>query len=146
VGFQLPRVTYTLDFTDTELDGLEVKARSAPLGMMLRLGSMVDEIGAAPQTEDAEMVRGAMGKLQSLIEMYATVLASWNLEDEDGAPVPASVDGMLTLDPRHLMMIIKAWQQAVTAAPDPLSEPSSNGAPSEALSLPMEPLSASLAS
>lgn len=155
MGFKPPRKIYTLDFEGTELHGLEVRACAASVGMMLELGSMVEGFDGVPDVEDVEampesqqagLVRNSMSSLRAIVEMYVTVLRSWNYEDEAGAPVPATVEGMLTLDPSHLMMIIKAWQQAVVAVP-PASSPTSNdGALSEVLRLPMEPLSESQAS
>lgn len=155
MGFTPPRKVYLLDFADTELDGLEVRAKSAPLSMMLQLGASADSFNNVPDVADvAEMdaarqlalVSGSMGQIRAVVDMYAQVLVGWNLTDDDGAPVPATVDGLLTLDPPHLMMIIRAWQQAVSAVP-PASSPTSNvGAPSEVPPLPMEVSSVSLAS
>lgn len=155
MGFQPPRKTYILDFEGTELDGLEVKARSAPLGMMLELGKLADGFGSTPDVEEIaglseqeqiSMVRGSMDSLRSIVELYAQVLVSWNYEDEHGQAVPATVEGMLTLDPPHMMMIIQAWRQAVVAVPPASSPTSSAGALSEVPPLPMAPLSTGLAS
>jgi hypothetical protein len=155
MGFTPPRKVYVLDFADTELDGLEVRAKSAPLGMMLQLGASADSFNGVPDVgEMAELdearqlalVKGSMTQLRAIVDMYAGVLVGWNLTDDDGQPVPATADGLLTLDPPHLMMIIRAWQQAVAAVP-PASAPTSNaGAPSEVPPLPMAALSTSLAS
>lgn len=155
MGFQPPRKTYVLDFEGTELDGLEVKARSAPLGMMLELGGLADgfqgvpdveDVEAMPEAEQVKMVRGSMDALRSIVELYAQVLVSWNYEDPDGEQVPATVAGMLTLDPGHMMMIIQAWRQAVVAVPPASAPTSSAGALSEVPPLPMAPLSESQAS
>lgn len=156
MGFQAPRRVYTLDFADTELDGLTVKTTSAPIDMLLRMGSLVDAVGGAPdpealaalpQDEQVKAVAGFMGTIESLVKSYAGVLISWDLEDAAGQPVPATEAGLRTLDPAHLMLIIRAWQQAVAEVPAPLDGASTGGSPLEALStLPMEPLSQSLAS
>lgn len=155
MGFTPPRKVYVLDFAETELDGLEMRARSAPLGMMLQLGASADHfegvpspeaMAALPDAEKLRLVKGSMGKLHELVDMYSQVLVSWNYEDENGQPVPATAAGLLTLDPPHLMLIIRAWQAAVAAVP-PGSAPTSNaGGPSEVPPLPMAVTSPSLAS
>lgn len=156
MGFTPKRKIYVLDFEgDDELDGLEVRAIAAPIGMVLELGAAVDDVQDTPDPETAAalppaaktaMVKRSMAQLQTVIDMYARVLVSWNYVDERGEEVPATAEGMLTLDPAHLMKIIRAWQQAAAQVPVPLSGPSSSGGPSLVASLPMETSSASLAS
>lgn len=151
-AFTPKRRIYVLHFEgDDELEGLIVRARSAPIGMMLELGEMVEEVRELPLGEDAgeaqgEAVGASLAVLRKVIDLYAKVLVSWNYHDDNGQPVPATAEGMATLDPAHLMRIIRAWQQVVAEAPAGLGNASSGGERSAALPLPMEPLSPSLAS
>ncbi len=148
-GFEPPTREYTLDFTGTELDGLEVTARSAPIGMVLELGSMVDAMVELPDLTEldgqapAEQVRRvgkSMTVLSKIITMYSGVLLRWNYTLR-GEAQPATEAGMRTLDPAHVMMIVKAWQAAVTMVPAELGKELSSGETSPELSIPMEPLS-----
>ncbi len=150
MGFTTKRKVYVLDFA-----GLEVRARSTTLGRMLDMGDMVDAAGddldvdalaAMPAAAQKKLVGERMAGMRRIIDDFAAVLVSWNLEDDDGRPIPATTEGLRTLDPGELMTIIRTWQRVVADAPAPLPGPSSSGAPSLEGSLPMEALSPSLAS
>ncbi len=153
-GFTPKRRVYVLDFEGTDLDGLEVRTRSAPIGMMLALGELLDQAGAVPdqaalaglaQAEQMRKMAGFMKQIRAAVDRFATVLLGWNLTDEQGGKVPATVEGLLTLDPGELMLLIRTWTSVIAEAPAPLPQPSSSGGPSLEGSLPMEPLSESLA-
>jgi hypothetical protein len=153
VAFTPGRVLYELDFTGTELDGLTVVATGTTIGGLLGMSDMIDGMGELPDLDDdtaspekVARFAGAMAQLRRLVETYAEVLVSWDLELPAGQPVPATAEGMMRLIPRHMMMIIKAWQTAVSQVPDDLGKDSPGGAPSPVASLPMEPLSGSRAS
>jgi hypothetical protein len=156
VAFTPPELLYELDFTGTELDGLTVQARSADIGWVLNLSAMLEGMGDMPDpdAEDAETLTpakaarygAAMESMRRLVVDFARVLHSWDLEIPAGTPVPATVEGLHQLNVRHLMMIIKAWKQAVSEVPADLGKDSPGGAPSPVASLPMEPLSESRAS
>lgn len=160
MGFTPNGKIYVLDFEgDSELDGLEVRCRSVPIGAMLAMGDMLeaatqsldvdapaDETPAARQIRETRAATEQVRSMRPLLEAYASVLVSWNLELTPGVPTPATFDGLVQLDPAQVMRVITAWQRAVSDVPAPLPGPSSSGSPSPALSLPMEPLSPSLAS
>lgn len=154
MAFTPPETIYVLDFAGTELDGLTVEARSSDIGGVLALSEMIDGMGDVPDPEDAASVTPeklaryakAMGLLYKIIDTYSRVLVSWDLEIPAGNPVPATAEGMHRLNTRHLMMIVKAWQQAVSQVPADLGKDLPGGGPSPEASLPMEPLSPSLAS
>jgi hypothetical protein len=142
-GFKRKSKIYRLDFTDTALDGLTVRARSAPIGLFMHLGTLADELdGMGDEPDMAAMMR----TIQELVDVFAQVLVSWDLLDDDDQPVPADAAGLLTLDVEELMFIITAWQNAVAAVAPPLPDASNAGLPSLAESMPMEPLSQSQAS
>jgi hypothetical protein len=155
MGFKPPRRVYLLDFTDTDLDGLEVYARGMSVGALLDTGEGLDaianmpdpaELEKLPQAEQARRAAPLMRRSTALYEVFAQHLVSWNYEDEHGQPVPATLDGLRTLDQAHAQAIIRAWREAVAAVP-PASSPTSNaGAPSEVPPLPMAVSSVSLAS
>ncbi len=145
---RLKRTVYTLDFADTELDGLTVKATGAPIGTLLDLIGMIDlaERLGASTTADAEAGPEALRAVGELLAGFAKVLRSWDLEDDDGTAVPATLEGLRTLEMRHAMLVISTWAGAASAVPAPLSSGSSGGQPPPELSIPMELGSPSLAS
>ena len=138
MGFVPPTTVYRLEF-EGHYAGLEVRMRAARLGIVFDTQGLMDIDPANVRPEDAE-------KAARLIELVADHLASWNVETEDGTPVPASLEGLKAQEMPMIGLLFSEWQRAMTEVPGPLSRPSSSGAPPESLSLPMEPLSpASLA-
>lgn len=148
MGFTPKRTVYTLDFTDTELDGLVVKARSVSVGDLLEFTAMADLAERLTGGEEAQAADGkeVMRVVGDLLGNFADVLREWNLVDEDGNAVPRTVEGLRSLEFRHAMLIITTWTRAASDVPVPLSSGSSGGAPPLELSIPMDASSASQAS
>jgi hypothetical protein len=132
MGFQSKRKTFKLIFSDPESEGLEVKAKSPTMDDFLTLQGMAG-------------VEVSMPKFAELIEIFGKSLTGWNVEDE-GVPVPATVEGARTLEPEFLLEIMDAWMDAVNGVDVPLEQPSEDGGPSLVASIPMEALSESQAS
>jgi len=139
-GYVRKRRVYRLQFEDEELDGLVVKVRSASVGRLLEFMRFLAGLSGDDLTADD------VEKFAGLFESFADVLQEWNVEDEDGRPVPATLEGVRSQDGDFVMDIMRVWFQAVTQPPAPLPATSSAGAPSAAPPLPMEPLSPSRAS
>jgi hypothetical protein len=133
VGFTVPRKIFKLVFAEEDLVGMEVRARSIPLGDFLRVTEL------AEYAENASGVE-ALTKISELFSSFVFALESWNLQTEDGDPIPASVDGLYRLDFDLAMSIIMAWLGAMSAVPDPLAGRSSDGGRSLEASIPMAPL------
>lgn len=149
MGYKRKAKVYKLVFTDPELDGLEVRARSITLADLLNVTRL-----QALQTMSEQ-------DINDLLVYFAKALVSWNVElpaaddDTDGdggkdappaVPVPATLDGMLELDWPLMNAIMMAWADAIAGVPAPLPSGSPSGGPSLEQSIPMEPLSASRAS
>jgi hypothetical protein len=123
---------FLLEFAEAEFDGLEVRMRPSTVGELLEM---------------SEFDRSNKTELKAMFERFAEALLSWNLEDDNGVPVPATVDGIKSQDVDLILAIIAAWQSARTGdVSAPKEPPSSVGLPSLVESLPMEPLSPNLAS
>ncbi|HZN70561.1 MAG TPA: hypothetical protein VFC00_02590 [Micromonosporaceae bacterium] len=129
MGFVNDR-TYKLVFADPEFAGLEVRARSISIRKML-------EIAKFDRNDLDE------GQVELLLATFAKALVSWNLEEPEGEPVPATLDGLYAQDIGFVMQIIFAWMEAVAAVPTPLREKLSGGKQFPEVSLPMETLSPS---
>jgi len=140
VGYVRKRRVYRLRFEDEELDGLVVKVRSASVGRLLEFMRFLAGLSGDDLTADD------VEKFAGLFESFADVLQEWNVEDEDGRPVPATLEGVRSQDGDFVMAIMRVWFQAVTQPPAPLPATSSAGGPSAVPPLPMEPLSPSRAS
>lgn len=135
-GYKAKRKTILLDFTGTEHEGLEVRTRQPSMDALISLTRLARKID--PAALDPEVV-------SEMLDRFAPMLVGWNLEDDDG-PVPATRAGLGDQDPDLSSAVVLAWVEGVAGVPAPLARPSTAGSPSEAVPLPMEPLSPSLAS
>lgn len=124
--------TYKLTFEDPELEGLEVRARSASVAQFMELSEL-----------KGSETREAVGKM---FDVFAAALVSWNLEDGNGVTLPMTVDSLYAQDFGFAMSLVTAWMGAVADIPGPLGEAVNSGVISLAPSLPMEPLLPSRAS
>lgn len=139
MGFRIKRKVFRLHFKDDDLAGLEVLARSLNTGQFLEM-----EQAKAERAEGG--VRGK-GGTERMLELFAEQLVSWNAEDEDGVPVPATMAGIRSQDLDLSLKIIDAWTDAIAGVSTPLPVTSSAGQPSALeASIPMDVPSESLAS
>lgn len=136
MGYQRKK-RYHLVFDDEEFDGLEVTTKPVPLGVYLRMKALI----LAEITEEV---------IEELFGEFAKILDSWNYEDDDGHPVPATYEGLRSLDIEFAKAIVRAWNAAMTAVAEvddaPLPEASDDGAESVEASIPMVSPSESQAS
>lgn len=131
MGFVVKRTIFDLIFTDPDLEGIRVSAGSIDTGTFLDMTSTMS--GGVTQ-EDISAVR-------KLFTQFSTVLESWNLEEEDGTVIPATIEGMYSLEFPFTIRLIKAWLSTVGSIPDPLESRSTSGETSLEGSMPMETLS-----
>lgn len=135
-GYRRKRKQLRLSFTgQPDLEGLEVVVRSLPLGEYLEL------TGRGDTPRDGDGVR-------ELFQSFATNLVSWNLQEEDGTPVPATREAVYAEDNDLMLTVASQWMDAMAGLVkgDPLRESSPSGGPSLEASIPMAELSQSLAS
>lgn len=132
MGYQRKRKTYSLTFEGTDYDGLTVRIRGASVeqyARALRLQNVAEE------NEDS---------IRELLGLFAEALIDWNLEDEQGAPVPTTLQAVLDEDLEMVLAMVSGWLGAIGGVPAPLEQSSPGGGPSPEVSIPMAPLSASL--
>jgi hypothetical protein len=122
-----------LIFEDPEMEGLEVRVRKPSMGILVKAAAL-------------QGVRLGPDQFTDLLTDFAACLESWNREDEDGEPVPATLEGLLTEEDDFLGEVIDAWITTLSGVDAPLEKPSGDGDPSLVASIPMAPLSASQAS
>ncbi len=136
-GFKRPRKIYKLVFADDEMNGLEVRCRSVSINTMLELTALADLGNKRP----GEYSSDDLQRVDAVFVAFATALESWNLQDEDGAPVPATLDGVRAQDIDFINVVIKAWMERVAGISVPLGPSSTDGVRSLEASIPMETLS-----
>lgn len=124
------------------LHGLEVTTKGLSIEGLVEMTRAGEEITRAP---DVDAKVAAAGKL---LAGFSGRLVAWNLEEDDGTPVPATAEGVADQDMQLMVDLITAWMDAVASVDTPLPSASPNGATSATApvmeaSLPMVPLSPS---
>ncbi|MFB4273027.1 hypothetical protein [Nonomuraea sp. GTA35] len=141
-GYVRPR-TLLLRWEDGEFAGLEIRARRASLETFFRFAPILD--GGI----DVSNPKGREEFLGLALE-FGTYLVSWNVQEEDGhgnkTPVPCTPEEFVASDPRFFREVLDQWAEAIAGVPVPLDSRSPGGEPFPEASLPVEPLSPSLAS
>lgn len=128
MGFK--RKSLVLEFgEDTEFAGLSMRMKRLSIDDLftiadLRSGLTLDEAGRK--------------KLHDLADKVSAGILSWDYEDENDQPIPATKDVLRSEDASMLMAIAKAWMNAATAVSGPLPQPSTDGGQSLEQSMPME--------
>lgn len=134
-GYRRPRVKVTFGEGKGDMEGFWFRFRRPSIADLVSL-SGVDDLESGTFTDrDMEIV-------DSVYETLAGRIVEWNLETEDGAPVPVSAEAIAEQDIEFVMELVKAMVGEYDV-PDPLPVPSSVGQrwAEEAL-IPMEILSA----
>lgn len=136
MGYVRKKKVFVLNFEDEDLEGLVVKATTVSTEQLLEIEGSLSQIKKVDKD-----------KVREILSTFAKVLVSWNLEDEEGAPVPCSLDGLLGQDFEFVLAILYGWIEGVSSVAAPLDKKSSNGVKSHLesslLDMPMELLSAS---
>lgn len=145
-GFKPRRTLYRLDFTDTELDGLEITARGSSMAELLEVMEAADGIEDLKELDEKQDAAKIAGQFREMVAPFARKLHSWNVIDDDDNPVPASLDGLLTQELDFVVAVITAYGKAMTQAPPPLPASSPSGASSPEEAAAMAELSKSLES
>lgn len=133
MGFRPQRKQYRITFPDShDLHGLEMTARGMAVGELLGLTETHRAVTTGQDTATK------LKAVSALLDTFARALQEWNLDDDDGNPVPPDRAGLDSLDFDQLLSGITAWVQAISVVPGPLGKPSTpTPMPPE---IPMEPL------
>lgn len=127
MGFRIQRRTCVLEFDPEkfpEYEGAEVHCRlDIDTEAFLELERLQSAI-----TDDA-----ANGeKVRAMLGFFAdNIVESWNLEDENGDPLPITLDTLMAMPPKLTLNLIPLWKAAAVGIDAPLEAPSPNGELSE---------------
>lgn len=104
--------TMAVTFDGGPLEGLELTVQQrVPIGLLMSIGN----------ADNAETVR-----------LFAKQLVDWNVEDDEGNPVPLTLKAVGEhIDVEDIRLIIDAWTEAMTSPRAPLETPPSDGGDSE---------------
>ncbi len=110
MGFKVPRRKLQISFDEGhEYFGAEVELTlDMPIGLMFDMRTL--------EADDPE----------EATRLFADqVLASWNLEDDDGEPIPPDYQGARTVPSAFMTTLMKRWSEEATTVPAPLDQTSS---------------------
>ena len=110
MGFKVPRRTAIVTFEEGhDYHGAEITLNlDVPLAFLFEF----------------ERVR-AQDPEASVRMFVESILAAWNVEDDNGDPVPATYEGARTQPPAFIRALMERWVAEGTVAPAPLEQPSS---------------------
>lgn len=156
-GYKRDKPVFLLKFEGEQFDGLEITAKSLPLGQFFALQRMQERANADPDVAEA------------VVRKLAGVLISWNLLGDDDEAVPCEFavcivsgkpggpdqpcshcqnggedvpaceyTGLVALDMPFVLAIFGAWMEAMAAVPNHSSTASNGGGTSLEQSIPMD--------
>lgn len=135
MGSRRTPTLYKLTFDDTtNAPGFEITLKSLTIKERRELSTLVGE-------GDTEM-----DVVARTCELLARQGVSWNREDEEGNPLPLTVESLMDEEPALIIDISVKWQQAIFGVSIPLDSDSPSGETSEVESILTEIPSESLAS
>jgi hypothetical protein len=133
MGYKPARTLYRLKFEDHP--GLEVVAKSTSVERLMGLMGLVEKVGDL----DEAAIATNFGLVEQVLRGFAEILHSWNVEDDDDTPIPATYEGLITQELPFVMEVVNAAVEAISTAPPPLPKNSSADPTLEA-SIPMTPI------
>ncbi|HET7846937.1 MAG TPA: hypothetical protein VFL72_05545 [Acidimicrobiia bacterium] len=136
MGFKKESTIFKLEFEDPAYSGLEVLAKSVPTGDFLDLMDAAAKMDLTSKTFSPDDLKA----VKILIEGFGRALVSWNLEDDDDEPVPATIEGVRGQELPFLLPIVTSWMDAVAGVSADLGKESSSGETSPEVAIPMAPL------
>lgn len=122
--------TLSLTFDEsTEFDGLRVRVRRPSIRQVTDWYSL--------DTKD-DSANLAVDKIGQAVQLLAALLVDWNLEDEQGIPVPVTAEGVWSQDAPLIGRILGEAMKASLGVSAPLADSSLSGVPFPEASIPME--------
>lgn len=117
-----------------DLAGLEVRMKRPSVDQLMRVSQLMSLRGK----DDADLTDTDREQIDGLFDLIAAHLLGWNLEEEGGAPVPATAQALRGQDVALVYGVIGSWMDAAAGVSAPLAPPSSGGNPSLEDSIPTQ--------
>ncbi len=121
-GYRRKNTTTVVHFADDRYADLHIIMKAASMKTMLtalELAAKLERMGENPTA--------GVGTMRQLMELFASKLVQWNLLDENGDPVPPTVDGLLECDPSEAIDMVMAWADTALGVDAPLDPTSVAG-------------------
>lgn len=133
MGFKPQSKPLHLTFSDPEFEGLEISMRRVTVGQYRHILKVREDVDEADAVDE-------------MLTLFVSSVHSWNLEDDQGATLPHTVDALNDLDYAFVDAVVETWMSELGGNSTPLPESSPAGEQSPVASIPTETLSASRAS
>src|SRR5215471_17532234 len=106
---------------DHDLHGLEVTTKGLSIERLFKMTRLAQGLGAnnTPDTQAETATK--------LFTEFAKCLISWNLEEEDGTPIPPTAESVCDQDMGFMIGLVFAWMDAVAGVDNPLPQNSNSG-------------------
>lgn len=118
MGFRMERTVYDLPFEGTALEGLKITVRAMTMEQRMRV---FFDLGVTKE----DSVEVARAKQDERYALFIGHIVSWNIEDENGEPVPVTIEDLFRVaEPEQVGTITGIWSSGRTSVPAPL-EPAS---------------------
>lgn len=115
MGYKRTPTIFTLTNVDGN-EGLIIRMKSLKIGKLRRLIAIIES-----DNEDLTKF------LDEVFELLTDGLVSWNLEEEDGEPVPADREGVESLEMQLILGLLGDWIDKMTGAGADLGKDSKSG-------------------
>lgn len=112
MGYRKIPTIYTLNEFE-KYPGLEVRFKGLKLGRMRKFISMSEDEAA--------------NNVDEILGLVVEGLVSWNLEDENGIPVPTTMEGIDDQELDFVLEIFNAWADKMMGISDDLGKGSTSG-------------------
>lgn len=129
MGYQ--RKTLKLVFEDKP--DLVVYVRSVNVRRVLHLMQLADTLSGGQFANLTE----AQKVIDELFGAFAERVTSWTLEDDDGEPLPVSLDSLLDWDFDEALEMVLAWIQKATSVTVPTAPGTATGPDPVEMTIPM---------
>lgn len=129
MGYKREAKAFKLKFEDASFDGLEVTAKSLNVEQFMRVTELLPATGNVKEDNT---------NMDALFNIFTEALVDWNLEDEDGKPVPKTVEGVKSQEHSFMIQVAISWITAIGDVEQNLGKTSNPGVNME--QLPMETL------
>jgi len=130
MGFKVPNATIALKFAGEAYEGLEVLVRKGSVADAMRAEAMYNKAKDASEAQGAKLV----------FEFLVDFIVSWNVEGDDGTPVPVTVDALVQFPAEFAWDIFSAFIDQTSGVSSDLGKDSGSTETAPAESIQMEAL------
>ena len=129
MGFRPEPTVFKLNFEgDDQMKGCFVRVKGVSIAEFNEMSSVQ---GSAEDVNASNVVDKMNERDKKLQKRFLELVVEWNLEDEQGNPLPVTMEAFGGLDKLAGNKIVAAWLMALVVVPAPLQKGSEDGETSQ---------------